>query len=86
MEDTIFGLLLIGTFTGVIPAIVAIIIFQAIKFFTKGMVKAAKVIVEKEPPKPVVRNIREELWDERDGDALQQYRQEMKDQREARNA
>ena len=80
MQDTIFGLLLLGTTTGVIPAVIAIILFQFLCWFVKGLQKSLKVLGEKEPPpKPKARNIRAEIWDERDGDMIDQYLQERED-------
>lgn len=85
MSDMIFGLLLLGTFSGVIPVIVLLLLIKGMILLFKGLKESAKVLAEREAPVPVVRNIREELWDERDADTRKQYLQDVKDRRE-RNA
>ena len=79
MQDSIFGLLLLGCTTGIIPALAVIITIQVLIWLFKGMQKATEVLSEEEPPKPVVRNVREELWDEQDLDEIDQYNQERED-------
>ena len=74
MQDTLFGLLVLGTFSGVIPAVLAIIFFQCLGLAFKLMKASFRVLSEKEPPKkPVQRNVKEELWDEAEGDAIDQF-------------
>jgi len=82
MQDLIFGLLLLGTLTGVIPALLLIAFFQLFIGLGKAMGASAKVLKEREAPVPVVRNIREELWDERDADTVAQFLQDARDGRE----
>jgi hypothetical protein len=78
MQDMIFGILLLGMTSGVIPAILIIFLIKGLIWLFKGMAASVAVLTE-EAPQPVVRNIREELWDEKDGDFIDQYLQERED-------
>ena len=77
MPDLIYGLLILGILSGIIPILSLLLLIKVIIFIVKGMSVSAKVLAEKEPPKPVKRNVREEIWEEREQDALTQWQQEV---------
>jgi hypothetical protein len=64
LADTIFGLLFLGCVTGIIPGVLLVILFKMLGIGAKAMRTSAQVLKEKEPPKIVKRNIKEELWDD----------------------